>query len=283
MKVFFDIRQTVQCNDSDSPSAGKAVKVIESWKKIVPVDIQPVMCLYPCTIELAHDKQHIEDILLCKKKNGFDNDLPQVATSLLWNNGSFVDAAMHAAKFKWNTVSPTSGFHHAEYARSMGYCTFNGLCIAAAYAKNSFLVDKVAIIDSDMHYGNGTDDIIRKFDWKWINHYTFGGEVDQYVARAGKFDSVEYMDRFPITVAKTIADTDLIMYQAGADPHVDDPYGGALTTEQLRERDRIVFTLAKEFKIPVVWNLAGGYQRDFSKVLQIHDNTALMHHEVFGD
>ena len=68
-------------------------------------------------------------------------------------------------------------------------------------------------------------------------------------------------------------DCDVILYQAGADPHIDDPLGGWLTTEQLYERDLLVFQAAAELGIPVAWNLAGGYQTPLSKVLRIHDGT----------
>jgi acetoin utilization deacetylase AcuC-like enzyme len=70
---------------------------------------------------------------------------------------------------------------------------------------------------------------------------------------------------------------DLLLYQAGADPHIDDPLGGWMSTAQLAQRDRIVFETAAEMGFPVAWNLAGGYQRDASggiePVLQIHRNT----------
>jgi acetoin utilization deacetylase AcuC-like enzyme len=59
-------------------------------------------------------------------------------------------------------------------------------------------------------------------------------------------------------VVRGFAGYDLLLYQAGADPHIDDPLGGFLTTDELAERDRIVFSVAKEIGIPVVWNLAGG-------------------------
>lgn len=72
---------------------------------------------------------------------------------------------------------------------------------------------------------------------------------------------------------RRFSDCDLLMYQAGADPHVDDPLGGFLTTEQLARRDQIVFSEAKAMQIPVVWNLAGGYQEPVYEVLRIHNAT----------
>ena len=66
---------------------------------------------------------------------------------------------------------------------------------------------------------------------------------------------------------------DVVLFQAGADPHVDEPYGWALTSEQLVIRDTIAFVGLKELGIPVAWNLAGGYQVPIQKVLDIHTGT----------
>ena len=65
----------------------------------------------------------------------------------------------------------------------------------------------------------------------------------------------------------------MVLYQAGADPHVDDPLGGWLTSDQLAERDRLVFSGCAAMGLPVAWNLAGGYQSPLEKVLAIHDET----------
>ena len=66
---------------------------------------------------------------------------------------------------------------------------------------------------------------------------------------------------------------DVLIYQAGADCHIDDPLGGRFTSEQLALRDRVVFETAKELGLPVAWNLAGGYQEPIEKVIAIHRNT----------
>jgi acetoin utilization deacetylase AcuC-like enzyme len=241
-------------------------------------------------LKLIHLDTYVEGVLDCSKNNGFGNTSKEVADSLLWTNGSFVSAAFYAIENKENTVSPTSGFHHAEHRRGGGFCTFNGLALAAVLLKNKGLVNKVAIADIDMHYGNGTDNIIDKLSIDYISHYTFGEHMENF-KNSPKFlgenydeeDSVgqAYIKVLPNIISKLIEDADILFYQAGADPHIDDPYGGLLSTEDLKERDRIVFSLAKEKGIPVVWNLAGGYQEDISNILEIHNNTALMHQEIF--
>ncbi len=77
-----------------------------------------------------------------------------------------------------------------------------------------------------------------------------------------------------------------MLYQAGADPFIDDPLGGVLTREQLRLRDRMVFQHFARAGIPLAWNLAGGYTRDaagtIEPVLQIHDATLEECHAAYS-
>ncbi len=74
------------------------------------------------------------------------------------------------------------------------------------------------------------------------------------------YQAQQFLDFIPQLIGSLLP-ADVLLYQAGADPHIDDPLGGWLTTEQLRERDRSVFQTCRERGIPVAWNLAGGYQR----------------------
>jgi acetoin utilization deacetylase AcuC-like enzyme len=273
MKVFYDPRQTVANNPSFSPSAGKPALVVESWQKKFPVEIMDVEPVTADQLKLVHKPAYVDDILSCRLNNGFDNRLPEIAESLKWTNGSFLSAAVYAAENKISTVSPTSGFHHAEWDKAIGFCTFNGLALAAHGLMQLGLANKIAIADLDCHYGNGTDDIIKKLGIGYIKHYTYGKRAMGWDALSLNFDKI---------IERLIDGCDILFYQAGADPHEEDPYGGYLTTQQLKLRDRIVFVEAKRAGIPVVWNLAGGYQTPIEKVLEIHDNTARMHLEVFG-
>ncbi|QKE37668.1 hypothetical protein [Ferrovum myxofaciens] len=168
-------------------------------------------------------------------------------------------------------VAPCSGFHHAKYASGFGYCTFNALMVTAMVLKQTGLVKNVGILDFDMHDGDGTTTLIEHHDAsEWITHYTAGRE---YLA---SYQADEFLLRIPEMVAE-MRDCDIILYQAGADPHINDPLGGFLTTDQLRTRDKLVFESAKALAIPIVWNLAGGYQIDanggISEVINIHNNT----------
>jgi acetoin utilization deacetylase AcuC-like enzyme len=139
---------------------------------------------------------------------------------------------------------------------------------------------RIGILDFDMHYGNGTDDIIRKLECKeWVSHITAGA----YFERPDQVD--EFFAGLPNFIA-SMKGCDVVLYQAGADPHINDPYGGWLTTEELRLRDQKVFEGFHALGIPVAWNLAGGYQVEpdgsIPKVLEIHDNTMRECVKVYG-
>ncbi len=74
-------------------------------------------------------------------------------------------------------------------------------------------------------------------------------------------------------ILRRFAGCDVLLYQAGADPHIDDPLGGWLESAELAQRDRLVFEHCAATRLPIAWNLAGGYQSPLRKVLDIHDNT----------
>jgi acetoin utilization deacetylase AcuC-like enzyme len=177
-------------------------------------------------------------------------------------------------------AAPCSGFHHAGYRSAGAFCTFNGLMVTAATLRATGLARKVGILDCDMHYGDGTDDIIDVLGaGDWVTHWTAGRT---FWARA----HVRHFFAALNDAIESMRGCDVVLYQAGADPHVDDPLGGMLTTEELAERDARVFTALAAMKVPVVWNLAGGYQRDqeggIAPVLAIHDHTMRACARVYG-
>jgi acetoin utilization deacetylase AcuC-like enzyme len=139
--------------------------------------------------------------------------------------------------------------------------------VTAAKLLSEKLVDRVLILDWDQHYGDGTEEIIQRLSLSAaVDNVTFGR---WFHAPA---DAPSYLARLRET-GRRFGDFDLVLYQAGADVHVDDPLGGVLTTEQMIERDRIVFEAARDRSVPIVWNLAGGYQEPLAKVVALHVNT----------
>jgi len=159
--------------------------------------------------------------------------------------------------------APVSGFHHAHYAEAQGFCTFNGLLVAVAAARLMDRVPKVLIIDGDGHYGNGTDEIITRLGLEGIVNLT------HWSARGTALDQNTWEHQIRGMLANR--DWDLVLYQAGADAHVDDPYGeGYLTNDDWEARDRLVFSYCHARNFPLVFNLAGGYNADKTIMLHCH-------------
>lgn len=270
LQVFYNLKQSVASNIGFSPSAGKPAAFVDSVRDMnrvhVVSDWRP---LSEAEIAVAHHEAHVRDTLACNKPNGFGNTLPEVAASLPWTNGSFYHAARFAVLGRTFSFSPTSGFHHATYASAEGFCTFNGLMIAAILLHREGLVRRVGIVDLDAHFGNGTADIIQRLSIDYVDHLTLGALHPKYLGS----DWGRFIADLPGYLEDRFSECDVLLYQAGADPHIDDPLGGYLTSEELRLRDRHVFRFARRRGIPVVWNLAGGYQTQLSKVLEIHRAT----------
>ena len=266
--VFYSPKQSAARNDSFSPSAGKPALVVAAWQASgIPVEIiEPE----PASIEelsRVHDRRFVEDVLAGRRDNGFYNRIPEVNAALPWTSGSLRSAVMHAARNGEGSFSPTSGFHHAHWDAAGGFCTFNGLMVSAAALRAHDRSARIAILDCDMHFGDGTADIITRLSLDWVSHYSFGA-CDAVRSRADA-----WLARLPDIVNETIAGCTVAIYQAGADPHIDDPLGGVLTSAQLAERDRIVFEGCASAAVPVVTVLAGGYQQPISRVVEIHLGT----------
>jgi len=265
MKVFYSDKMVAQ-EGGDSPSARKPKLVVDAWVATgIPLEIEAPDPVSVDDFALAHDRVHVESVLAFKSMNGFGNYDAEVAASLPYTTGAMLSAAREAILCRGAVAAPCSGFHHAEWDRSMMFCTFNGLMVAARKLREEGAADCVGILDCDYHFGNGTEDIIRKIDARsWVHHIT---------ATKGYRRDETFLERLP-GMLKALSGCDVLLYQAGADSHVDDPFGGFLTTEELLTRDEIVFSHCARMGLPIAWNLAGGYQDDFDKVIAIHVNTA---------
>lgn len=281
LPVFFS-PEMVADSASFSPSAAKPAKVVDSWRRRgLPIAVHAVTPATPEQLALAHDPDHVRAILAGRAPNGFGNRSLEVAASLPYTTGAMLSAARHAIRERTIASAPCSGFHHAGYRDVQGFCTFNGLMVTACALRQEGLAARVGILDCDMHYGNGTDAIVRHLGAEhWVHHFTAGAD------HSLPSQAEPFLTNLPALVSE-LGDCDVVLYQAGADPHVDDPLGGWLTTEQLRRRDAIVFDTLASLGVPVVWNLAGGYQKakdgSIPKVLEIHDNTALECVRVLGE
>jgi acetoin utilization deacetylase AcuC-like enzyme len=187
-----------------------------------------------------------------------------------------------------------SGFHHAHADHGEGFCTFNGLVIAIDSLKAKGALHTAAILDLDLHYGNGTAALAASRPY--ITALSLYGNDYQHNVGYRDVSTRRHQDgpnhfsaplpaacdgpllkailRQHLPLLLTPGKPGLLFYQAGADPLKDDPFSPlALTHQDILERDSMVFEFAKAQGIPVAWVLAGGYTRDVSKVVEVHLNT----------
>ena len=269
--VFFRPEMVALGAHGFAPGAGKPAEVIADWQaRALPIELRGLDPVSRDDLVLAHDPAYVDGVLGGRLVNGFGNRKPQVAASLPFTSGAMHAAAIEALRNGQVACAPVAGFHHARYREAHGFCTFNGLIVAAMALKAAGRVERVGILDLDQHWGDGTHDLIGHLGLDWISHHSAGRHAPSAPA------AEPYLRRLP-GIVSTFHDCDLLLYQAGADAHVDDPLGGWMTSEQLTRRDRTVFEVADMLGLPVAWNLAGGYQRDadngIEPVLAIHRST----------
>ena len=175
------------------------------------------------------------------------------------------------------------GTHHAFRDRGEGYCVFNDVAVAASALLRDGEIARAAVIDCDVHQGNGTAAIFRDdprvftFSLHGANNFPFRKETsdldvtfedgagdDEYLA-ALEQHLPPVLDRFQ---------PDIVFYLAGADPYEGDRLGRLeLTIDGLRTRDRFVFNACCGRSLPVAVMMSGGYAPDVDAIVTIHANT----------
>ena len=183
---------------------------------------------------------------------------PQIRNGVLAINAGMIAGAGMAMK-TGIAANVAQGFHHAKPEQGWYFCTFNGLALVA----QEFPEKRIFVLDCDEHCGDGTAEFTKKLP----NLFNFSINVTNWGMHESERSICRHLtplkdDFTPYRNAIEEAfDTirswmpDLIIYQAGADPHVDDSVSsGSMTTDQLLERDRIVFRFCKGTYLKVcVW------------------------------
>jgi acetoin utilization deacetylase AcuC-like enzyme len=177
------------------------------------------------------------------------------------------------------------GFHHAFADHGEGFCPVNDVAVAVRAMQCEHRVQRVLIVDCDVHQGNGTaaifaaDPGVFTFSAHQRDNYPHvkpPSDLDlEFDDGAGDRD---YLDQLAAACDEALARSapQLLVYVSGADPFFDDQLGGlALTKQGLYERDRLVFDRALAHHVPVMVTLAGGYARYIEDTVEIHANTAV--------
>jgi acetoin utilization deacetylase AcuC-like enzyme len=180
-------------------------------------------------------------------------------------------------------VSLSGGTHHAFADRGEGYCILNDVAVAARAIQAAGKIQRVLVIDADVHQGNGTAHIFRNdptvftFSIHGKNNFPLHKQVSdldvELADGTGDDAYLEALQQGLSAIARRF-EPELAFYLAGADPHRHDRYGRmALSKQGLAERDRQVQAFCRRHHLPVAVTMAGGYGRNTADTVGIHAQT----------
>jgi len=174
------------------------------------------------------------------------------------------------------------GFHHASADRAEGFCYLNDLAVAVRVLQHEGKVRRAAVVDLDVHQGNGTalifggDESVFTLSIHQEMNYPIPKAASTLdVGLADGTGDEEYLRRLEPALERVWDFApEIVLYQAGADPYVEDQLGGlALSMAGLEARDRRVLEGCAERRIPAVVTLGGGYARRVEDTVSIHAQT----------
>ena len=249
----------------------------------------------PDDIRLVHTPQYVDDMLNLRwTSRTVRSELP-----LTWEiiQGYFLFAsgtvlACRLALEKGVAMHLGGGFHHASQDHGEGFCYVNDVAVGIMRMLKDKLIERAAVIDCDLHQGNGTarifedDERVYTFSIHQEHLYPIKERSNLDIGLDDEACDDVYNDHLSKAVPKILTDhkPQLVVYVAGADPFKDDQLGSLrLTKRGLALRDRIVIEGCHKRGIPVVPVLAGGYAHDTQDTVDVHVNTARECLRVLGE
>ena len=238
-------------------------------------------------LALAHHPHYIRDVVTgtltpqAQKSIGFPWS-PEMVERSRRSTGATI-AACRTALLDGVAVNLAGGTHHAQSDRGEGFCVFNDAAIAARLMQAERHVARVAIIDLDVHQGNGTAAILARDESVFTlslhgeHNYPFIKAVsDLDVALPDGTQDDAYLAALKTALATMFArfSPQLIIYLAGADPHEGDRLGRLkLSLQGLAARDHQVMQAARAHGLPVAIAMAGGYGKNIDDTVAAHLQT----------
>jgi acetoin utilization deacetylase AcuC-like enzyme len=201
-------------------------------------------------------------------------------------------AATRASLTEGYSSNLAGGTHHSFSDRGEGFCVLNDVAIAIRAMRARKLIQRAAIVDCDVHQGNGTATIFDgdaatfTFSMHGANNYPlFKARSTLDVELPDGTSDAAYMETLASHLPHVLqSDPDIVFYLAGADPYRGDKLGRlALSIDGLRERDAHVLRECYEREIPIVTVMSGGYGKDINDTIEIHCNTIRMVKQIFEE
>jgi acetoin utilization deacetylase AcuC-like enzyme len=216
---------------------------------------------------------------------------PQMVERSRRSTGATI-AAVNSALVCGLGINLAGGTHHAFRDHGEGYCVFNDSLVAARHFQETGHLNRVLIVDADVHQGNGTasiaahDDSIFTFSIHGEKNFPYYKEQsDLDIALPDDIGDQAYLSALKNGMEDALerSNPDLMMYLAGADPYEEDRFGRLkLTKGGLAERDRIVMEQCRFAGLPLTIAMAGGYAPNVHDTVDIHFATVIRAWELFG-
>ncbi|WP_109356487.1 histone deacetylase [Sphingorhabdus sp. EL138] len=240
-------------------------------------------------LEAVHDPEYVDQVLSAvvphekERRIGFPVS-QEIARRVRFTSGGTWLAAKLALDHGY-AANSAGGSHHALADTGAGYCVFNDLAVSANRLIAEGDAGRILILDLDVHQGDGTASLLAgRSDIMTVSVHAernFPVRKAQSTLDIGLedgTDDVRYLAKLVKHLPALLDDfrPDLVLYQAGVDPHVNDRLGRlALTDEGLAARERFVIAQARGRKVPVASALGGGYGQDHQTVAMRHARSML--------
>lgn len=241
------------------------------------------------TPEYYYDLVNITLDQRAARKIGFPLSEVLVEREVIIADGT-IKASEYALKYGV-AMNIAGGTHHAYTDRGEAFCLLNDQAIGTKYLQAKGLVQKVLIVDLDVHQGNGTAEIFQNdnsvftFSMHGKSNYPFKKEESNLdIALDNDCDDATYLSLLYKTLPKLIQEQqpDFIYYLCGVDVIASDKLGKlGMTLEGCKERDRFVLQLCKDHQIPVMCSMGGGYSQDIKVIVDAHANTFRIAQQLF--
>ncbi|GGE13047.1 histone deacetylase family protein [Psychroflexus salis] len=243
----------------------------------------------------AHDSTYVHDLYNLQiepraaRKIGFP-----LSEELVKRERIITDGTIKACDYALQNgvaMNIAGGTHHAYSNRGEAFCMLNDQAIGAHYLLSKPHINKILIVDLDVHQGNGTaeifqnDDRVFTFSMHGKSNYPFKKETsDLDIALPNNCKDEVFLKELKNTLPQLLEEVqpDFIFYLCGVDILASDKLGKlACTVAGCKERDRFVLQTCFENEIPVECSMGGGYSKDIKVIIDAHANTFRLAQHIF--
>lgn len=244
----------------------------------------------------THDKDYynrLKNLALTRSEiraTGFPLSPALVQREIQIATGS-VQAALYALDHGIG-MNIAGGTHHAFTNRGEGFCLLNDIAITANYLLENEKVNRVLVVDLDVHQGNGTAEIFKNrsdvFTFSMHGEKNYPHRKEQSNLDIGLADGIadeEYLEKLELNLPFLLKQfsPDFIIYQCGVDVLSTDQLGRLnLSQNGVRKRDNMVLSLAKNHEIPIFCCMGGGYSKQIKVIIEAHTHVFRLAQELYS-